>query len=77
LLLRRIGHLAAGLALLLLLGLASAGKSGNYIGCFDLALMELSPDNSQVRRHMYSSGTATELATAAAACRQEPSLPVT
>jgi hypothetical protein len=33
----------------LLLGVVSAGKQGSYIGCFDLSLMELSSDNSQVR----------------------------
>jgi hypothetical protein len=43
------GGAFAGLALLLLFGTTLGAKHGNYIGCFDLSLMELSADNSQVR----------------------------
>jgi len=46
---RRFGTFAAGLALLLLVGTAWAATHGSYLGCFDLNLMELSPENSKVR----------------------------
>jgi hypothetical protein len=46
----------------LLLGTVSAGKHGRYIGCFDLSLMELSSDNSQVSEHTQQQQTWSQAA---------------
>lgn len=52
--------LLVGTALLLLAGCVSAQPSrfGNYLGCFDLSLLELSPENAAVScsRHPRSCG---------------------